>query len=59
MKTFYTEDIKKSDRIGRLVENLYKKMPEIEADRAVLLTESYRETEGEPFFAVRKRLRTF
>ncbi|MBQ3490500.1 MAG: glycyl radical protein [Clostridia bacterium] len=55
MKTFYTEDIKKSDRIGRLVENLYKKMPEIEADRAVLLTESYRETEGAPIILRRAK----
>lgn len=55
MKTFYTEDIKKSDRIGRLVENLYKKMPEIEADRAVLLTESYRQTEGEPIILRRAK----
>ena len=55
MKTFYTEDIKKTDRIGRLVENLYKKMPEIEADRAVLLTESYRQTEGEPIILRRAK----
>lgn len=55
LKTFYTEDIKKSDRIGRLVENLYKKMPEIEADRAVLLTESYRETEGAPIILRRAK----
>ena len=55
MKTFYTEDIKKTDRIGRLVENLYKKMPEIEADRAVLLTESYRKTEGEPIILRRAK----
>ena len=55
LKTFYTEDIKKTDRIGRLVENLYKKMPEIEADRAVLLTESYRKTEGEPIILRRAK----
>ena len=48
MKNFYTGSVKKSDRIGRLVDNLYKKMPEIEADRAVLYTESYKKTEGEP-----------
>ena len=36
------ERIKKSDRIDRLKENLFKKMPVIEADRAVLLTESYK-----------------
>ena len=55
LKTFYTEDIKKTERIGRLVENLYKKMPEIEADRAVLLTESYRNTEGEPIILRRAK----
>ncbi len=55
MKTFYTADIKKSDRIPRLVENLYKKLPEIEADRAVLLTESYKATEGEPIIMRRAK----
>ncbi len=55
LKTFYTADIKKSDRITRLVENLYKKMPEIEADRAVLLTESYKATEGEPIIMRRAK----
>ena len=30
------------------VEHLYEKMPQIEEDRAVLLTESYKNTEGEP-----------
>ena len=48
MGRFYDEDIKKSPRIDRLISHLYAKMPVIEADRAVLLTESYRETEGEP-----------
>ena len=45
----------KSERISRLVENLYRKMPEIEPDRAVLLTESYRETEGEPIIMRRAK----
>ena len=35
-------------RITRLIENMFAKMPEIEADRAVLLTESYRQTENLP-----------
>ncbi len=48
MNHYYTEDIAKSPRIGQLIEHLYAKMPVIEADRAVLLTESYKETEGEP-----------
>ena len=51
----------KSERITRLVENLYRNMPEIEPARAVLLTESYKETEGEPIImrAGPKPLRTF
>ncbi len=40
--------IEKSARISRLVDHLFLKMPEIEADRAVLVTESYRATEGLP-----------
>ena len=41
-------EIPKSDRITKLVENLYAKMPEIESARAILITESYRQTENEP-----------
>ena len=48
MRKFYTEELPKSDRIPRLVANLYAKMPEIESSRARLLTESYKSTEGEP-----------
>ena len=48
MAKFYAEAIKKSDRIDRLKENLFRKMPEIESARARLLTESYRQTENEP-----------
>ena len=57
MEKFNTNPTAKSDRIPRLVENLYRKMPEIEADRAVLLTESYRKTEGEPM--VMRRAKAF
>ncbi len=52
---FYTEPIKKSPRIPRLVDALFAKMPEIEADRAVLLTESYKSTEGEPIITRRAK----
>ena len=45
---YYTEPIARSERIPFLVEQLYAKMPEIEADRAVLLTESYKATEDKP-----------
>ena len=41
-------EIPKSDRIPKLVENLYAKMTEIESARAILITESYRQTENEP-----------
>ena len=40
--------VEKSSRIDRLIAHLYANMPEIEADRAVLLTESYRDTENLP-----------
>ena len=52
---FYTEPIEKSPRITRLVEALFEKMPQIEADRAVLLTESYKATEGEPIITRRAK----
>ena len=55
MSRYYTEDIPKSSRISRLIEHLYAKMPEIEADRAVLLTESYQQTEGEPMITRRAK----
>lgn len=48
MNRFYAGDIEKSPRIEKLKADLYDHMPEIEADRAVILTESYRQTEGEP-----------
>ena len=40
--TYDSTPIPKSDRIPKLVENLYAKMPEIESARAVLITESYK-----------------
>lgn len=42
------KEIAKSDRIDRLKEDLFVKMPEIESARAILLTESYKMTEGQP-----------
>lgn len=52
---FFTGTLKKSPRITKLVTDLYEKMPEIEADRAVLLTESYQETEDEPIITRRAK----
>ena len=48
MAKYYVNEKAKTDRITRLVANLYAKMPEIESARAKLITESYRETEGQP-----------
>lgn len=55
MTAFYMEELPKSGRIDRLVERLYEKMPEIEASRAVLLTQSYKETESEPMIIRRAK----
>lgn len=52
---FYSEPVEKSERIPKLVAALYEKLPEIEADRAVLLTESYKQTEGEPIITRRAK----
>jgi len=48
VQKFYIDDIKKSPRIDLLKEDLFRKMPEIEAERGVLITESYKETENLP-----------
>lgn len=53
--TYDSTDIPKTDRIPRLVEHLYAKMPEIESARAVLITESYRQTENEPMILRRAK----
>ncbi|MCD7739591.1 MAG: glycyl radical protein [Lachnospiraceae bacterium] len=55
MERYYTAEIPKTDRIPKLVEHLFKKMPEIESARAVLLTESYRATEGQPIITRRAK----
>ena len=53
----YVKETERSPRIGRLVDNLFAKMPEIEADRACLLTESYKMTEALP--AIERRSKAF
>jgi formate C-acetyltransferase len=55
MKPVFIDKIEKSPRIPALIEHLFAKMPEIEADRAVLLTESYRATEGQPIILRRAK----
>ena len=55
MAQYVIKDIKKTERITKLIDALFEKMPEIEADRAVLLTESYKQTEGEPIITRRAK----
>ena len=57
MRTFNTTNIPMTDRIKKLKEELYRKMPEIEVDRAVLITESYQQTEQLP--TVKRRALAF
>ena len=57
MRKFNTTDIPMTDRISKLKDALFAKMPEIETDRAVLLTESYMQTENEPI--VKRRALAF
>ena len=57
MKAFNTTDIPMTDRIRKLIDITYEKMPQIEVDRAVLLTESYKKTENEPM--VKRRALAF
>lgn len=55
MKKYNSSRIPKTDRITKLVEHLYAKMPEIESARAVLVTESYKQTEDQPMILRRAR----
>ncbi len=57
MAEFTPVDIPVSKRIRMLVDDLFKKMPEIEVDRAILITESYKKTEDLPI--VRRRALAF
>ena len=52
---YNAEPIAKSPRIQMLIDDLYKELPEIEADRAELITESYKETEGLPVITRRAK----
>ncbi|MDP4118398.1 MAG: glycyl radical protein [Bacillota bacterium] len=55
MADYKIVDVTKPERITRMVERMYEHMPEIEADRAMLLTESYKQTEGEPIIMRRAK----
>ena len=48
MANYEIRDIPATDRIKKLIDNLFRQPPQVEADRAVLLTQAYRETEDLP-----------
>lgn len=54
-KQYYDGEIAKSPRIQKLIDHLFANMPVIEADRAEIVTESYRETEDEPIMMRRAK----
>ena len=51
------EKIKITPRVQHLRDMLFEKMPQIEADRAVIVTESYKETENLPI--IKRRSHAF
>ncbi len=53
MKEIYTAEIAKSNRIQKLIDDLYSGTPTIESTRAEIITESFKKTEGMPLY-VRK-----
>jgi len=55
MKPYHSDSTNKTDRINFLVDHLYAKMPEIESARAILLTESYKQTEDQPIITRRAK----
>ncbi len=57
MAKYYSKEISKSPRIDILKKALFANKPRIEADRAVLLTESYKATENLPI--IERRARAF
>ena len=55
MSNYTIRNISKSDRITKLIDHLFATKPEVECERAVLLTESYKETEHLPMILRRSR----
>ncbi len=48
MQLYNFPRVEKSPRIGHLIDHIFQEMPQIEADRAELMTESFKRTEGLP-----------
>ena len=50
MKMVFTAEIPKTERIQKLIDNLYSGTPTIESHRAEIITESFKSTEGLPLY---------
>ena len=46
MKKIYTAEIPKTERIQKLIDDLYSGTPTIESTRAEIITDSFKKTEG-------------
>ncbi len=57
MAKFYSKPVAKSDRIEKLKEDLFATKPQVESDRAVILTQSYKNSENEPI--IKRRAHAF
>ena len=55
MANFNSTRIQRTDRIQKLIDDLYADMPEVESARAILITESYKATENEPLIIRRAK----
>ncbi|MBO5929848.1 MAG: glycyl radical protein [Clostridia bacterium] len=55
MSNYTIRNIPKSERITKLIDHLFATKPQVECERAVLLTESYKETEHLPMILRRSR----
>ena len=55
MKNVYTAEIPKTDRIQKLIDDLYSGTPTIESTRAEILTESFKNTEGMSIYLRKSR----
>ncbi len=57
MEKYYSQPVAKSQRIDKLKDALFQEKPRLEADRVVILTESYQKSENEPM--IKRRAHAF
>ena len=57
MGKYYIEPVEMSPRITKLKDAMFETKPQVEADRAVILTQSYKNSEDEPM--IKRRAHAF